>query len=140
MATEPTVSRDKLRSSGKGFPIFGAGCFELTELALFSYYVFIIYTYSGNSTNPVNMLGVKPASVRSLVILFCIFGRAIGPSPARVSIIKEVLATLVQCNKMDRTVFYQDNDSAIKMKKNDLKSSGDKTRHINIRYVFIKDV
>ena len=37
VATEPTVSKDKLRLSGEGFPIFGAGCFELRELAIFSH-------------------------------------------------------------------------------------------------------
>ena len=41
---------------------------------------------------------------------------------------------------MKRIVFYQDNESAIKMEKNGLKSCGDKSRHINIRYFFIKDV
>ena len=41
---------------------------------------------------------------------------------------------------MKSTIFYQDNESAMKMEKNGLKSCGDKSRHINIRYFFIKDV
>ena len=41
---------------------------------------------------------------------------------------------------MDRTIFYQDNESAIKMEKNGLRSCGDKSRHIKIRYFFIKDI
>ena len=41
---------------------------------------------------------------------------------------------------MDRTIFYQDNESAIKMEKNGLKSCGSKSRHIKIRYFFIKDI
>ena len=41
---------------------------------------------------------------------------------------------------MKTTVFYQDNESAIKMERNGLKSCGDRSRHINIRYFFIKDI
>ena len=41
---------------------------------------------------------------------------------------------------MDRTIFYQDNESAIKMEKNGIRSCGEKTRHIKIRYFFIKDI
>ena len=41
---------------------------------------------------------------------------------------------------MDRTIFYQDNDSAIKIEKNGLRSCGGKSRHIKIRYFFIKDI
>lgn len=40
---------------------------------------------------------------------------------------------------VDRVTFYQDNESAIKMEKNGLKSCGDRSRHIKIRYFFIKD-
>ena len=36
--------------------------------------------------------------------------------------------------------FYQDNESAIKMEKNGLKSCGEKSRHIDIIYFFIKDI
>ena len=36
-------------------------------------------------------------------------------------------------------IFYQDNESAIKMEKNGVGSTSDKSRHINIRYFFIKD-
>ena len=42
--------------------------------------------------------------------------------------------------KMDKSVFYQDNESAIKLEKNGMKSCGDKSRHIKIRYFFIKDI
>ena len=35
---------------------------------------------------------------------------------------------------------YQDNQSAIKLQLNGRKSSGKRTRHINIRYFFIKDL
>ena len=41
---------------------------------------------------------------------------------------------------MDRTIFYQDNESAIKMEKNGMRSCGEKSRHIQIRYFFIKDI
>jgi hypothetical protein len=36
-------------------------------------------------------------------------------------------------------VFHQDNQSAIRMEKNGRASAGQKSRHINIRYFFIKD-
>ena len=36
--------------------------------------------------------------------------------------------------EIQETVFYQDNESAIKMEKNGLKSCSDKSRHIHIRY------
>jgi len=36
--------------------------------------------------------------------------------------------------------FYQDNQSAMKMEMNGLKSCGEKSRHINIRYFFIADL
>ena len=42
--------------------------------------------------------------------------------------------------KMSRTIFYQDNESAIKLEKNGLRSCGEKSRHIKIRYFFIKDI
>ena len=41
---------------------------------------------------------------------------------------------------VNRNIFYQDNESAIKMERNGLKSCGDRSRHINIRYFFIKDI
>jgi hypothetical protein len=41
---------------------------------------------------------------------------------------------------LTRNVFYQDNMSAMKIEKNGRKSCGDKSRHINIRYFFIKDI
>ena len=41
---------------------------------------------------------------------------------------------------LKRNIFYQDNESAMKMESNGRKSAGDKSRHINIRYFFIKDV
>ena len=37
-------------------------------------------------------------------------------------------------------IFYQDNQSAILLEKNGRNSCGEKSRHINIRYFFIKDV
>ena len=42
--------------------------------------------------------------------------------------------------KTTRSVFYQDNESAIKLESNGRRSCGDKSRHIDIRYFFIKDV
>ena len=42
--------------------------------------------------------------------------------------------------KVKEAKFYQDNESAIKMEKNGLKSCGEKSRHIDIRYFFIKDI
>ena len=41
---------------------------------------------------------------------------------------------------IDSKIFYQDNKSAMKLEKNGRKSCGDKSRHIDIRYFFIKDV
>ena len=41
---------------------------------------------------------------------------------------------------IDSNIFYQDNQSAMKMEKNGRKSCGEKSRHIDIRYFFIKDV
>ena len=35
---------------------------------------------------------------------------------------------------------YQDNQTTIKLEENEMKSSGDRTRHINIRYFFTKDI
>lgn len=40
----------------------------------------------------------------------------------------------------EKKIFHQDNESAEKMERNGLRSYGDKSRHINIRYFFIKDV
>ena len=37
------------------------------------------------------------------------------------------------------TVLFQDNQSAILLERNGRRSSGQRTRHINIRYFFIKD-
>ena len=42
--------------------------------------------------------------------------------------------------KIDKNIFYQDNESAIKMEKNGRDSAGSRSRHINIRYFFIKDI
>lgn len=41
---------------------------------------------------------------------------------------------------LSRNLFYQDNASAMKMESNGRKLASDKSRHINIRYFFIKDV
>ena len=41
---------------------------------------------------------------------------------------------------MKLNIFYQDNESAIKMEKNGIGSASNKLRHINIRYFFIKDI
>ena len=38
-----------------------------------------------------------------------------------------------------QTIIYQDNQSAILLEENGTQSSGSRTRHINIRYFFIKD-
>ena len=42
--------------------------------------------------------------------------------------------------KLRRNIFYQDNQSAMRMESNGQKSCGEKSRHIHIRYFFIKDV
>ena len=42
--------------------------------------------------------------------------------------------------KMEKNVIYQDNKSAILLKKNGRNSRTGNTRHINIRYFWIKDV
>ena len=39
-----------------------------------------------------------------------------------------------------RNTFYQDNMSAMRLESNRLKSRGEKSRHIDIRFFFIKDV
>ena len=41
--------------------------------------------------------------------------------------------------RVEKSVLYQDNQSAILLEKNGKASSGKRTRHINIRYFFIKD-
>ena len=41
---------------------------------------------------------------------------------------------------LSRKLFYQDNTSAIQIEKNGSVSSGKKSRHINIRFFFIKDI
>ena len=41
---------------------------------------------------------------------------------------------------LTRIVSYQDNGSAIKLEKNETKSAGDRSRHVNIRYYFVKDI
>jgi hypothetical protein len=41
--------------------------------------------------------------------------------------------------KIEENIFEQDNESAIKLEKNGRTSAGPKSRHINIRYFFIKD-
>ena len=41
--------------------------------------------------------------------------------------------------RMNETVFEQDNESAIRMEENGRMSAGQKSRHINIRYFWIKD-
>jgi hypothetical protein len=41
---------------------------------------------------------------------------------------------------LKRNIFYQDNESAMKIEKNRRKSCGEKSRHIHIRYFFIKDI
>ena len=40
---------------------------------------------------------------------------------------------------MEDSIIYQDNQSAILLEKNGKASSGKRTRHINIRYFFVKD-
>ena len=47
---------------------------------------------------------------------------------------------ITQGYKINKNLFYQDNESAIKLEKNGKSSSTDHTRHINIRYFFITDV
>ena len=39
-----------------------------------------------------------------------------------------------------RNIFYQDNQSAMRIESNGQKSCGEKSRHIDIRYFFIKDI
>ena len=41
--------------------------------------------------------------------------------------------------EIKENIYHQDNESAIRLKKNGRASSGQKTRHIDIRYFFIKD-
>jgi hypothetical protein len=41
--------------------------------------------------------------------------------------------------KVSRSEYHQDNQSAMKMEKNGRQSAGQRFRHINIRYFFIKD-
>ena len=42
--------------------------------------------------------------------------------------------------KIDSNIFYQDNESAMKMEKNGRDSAENRSRHINMRYFFIKDL
>jgi len=41
---------------------------------------------------------------------------------------------------LSASYYYQDNESAMRLEKNGIMSSGDKTRHIKIRYYFISDI
>ena len=41
---------------------------------------------------------------------------------------------------LKRTIYYQDNESAMKLESNGWRSKGEKSRHIDIRYFFIQDV
>jgi len=41
--------------------------------------------------------------------------------------------------KRKETIIYQDNQRAILLEKNGRESSGKRTRHMNIKYFFIKD-
>ena len=41
--------------------------------------------------------------------------------------------------ELSNNIFYQDNQSAIRLEKNGLRSAGSKSRHINIRFFWIKD-
>ena len=40
--------------------------------------------------------------------------------------------------KLDFNIFYQDNESAIKLEKNGAQSCGEKSRHIKIRYFLLR--
>ena len=53
----------------------------------------------------------------------------------------EIIQTEVEIQIIDqnRNILYQDNQSAIRLEKNGLKSAGSKSRHINIRFFWIKD-
>ena len=42
--------------------------------------------------------------------------------------------------KVKRSILFQDNESAIKMQANGYMSRGERSRHIDIRYFFVKDV
>jgi hypothetical protein len=44
-----------------------------------------------------------------------------------------------QSKVIDDNIVYQDNQSAMKLEKNGMKSSGKRTRHISIRYFFLTD-
>jgi hypothetical protein len=58
-------------------------------------------------------------------------------------VISQVIWTRYFLEAQDETIndniVYQDNQSAIKLEKNGTKSSGKRTRHINIRYFFVTD-
>ena len=41
--------------------------------------------------------------------------------------------------KVRRNYYYQDNESAIRLEKNGIQSAGKRSRHIDIRFFFIKD-
>src|SRR5210317_2066024 len=41
--------------------------------------------------------------------------------------------------KVKKNYYYQDNESAIRLEKNGIKSAGKRSRHINIRFYYIKD-
>ena len=46
---------------------------------------------------------------------------------------------IVQGIKIKSTIIYQDNQSAILLEKNGLKSAGKRSRHLNIRHFFVTD-
>src|SRR6056300_1625956 len=41
--------------------------------------------------------------------------------------------------KVRKNYYYQDNESAIRLEKNGIKSAGKRSQHINIRFYFIKE-
>ena len=45
-----------------------------------------------------------------------------------------------QGHKIRKNIFHQDNESAIKLVSNGFRSRGEKSKHISIRYFFIKDI
>ena len=51
----------------------------------------------------------------------------------------QMLWTKAQGYRIDENILYQDNMSAMLLKKNGNKSSSKNTKHINVRYYFIKD-
>jgi len=77
----------------------------------------------GASDFDIAMCSISPALCHSTLIQCTVASSIIKPTDAAISL---------------DSIFYQDNESAIKLEENGRKSCGEKSRHIDIRYFLLK--